>query len=105
MRPRGTTGTDSKVTDSKLSGSPGYTQVLATAPVVPADVLPDYFLQAAASLFDIVADYERRIIMEHLELASGSQTEATESLHAPLSTLNQKIKRLNIEVRNKSANP
>ncbi len=91
--------------------------VLATAPVVPADVLPDYLLQAAglrirrdesgrlpadASLFEIVADYERRVIMEHLEAAGWSQTEAAESLHVPLSTLNQKIKRLNIEIRKKS---
>jgi DNA-binding NtrC family response regulator len=91
--------------------------VLAAAPVVPVDVLPDYFLQAAglrirrdesgklpadASLFEIVADYERRVIIEHLEASGGSQTEAAESLHVPLSTLNQKIKRLNIEVRKRS---
>jgi DNA-binding NtrC family response regulator len=88
--------------------------VLATAPVVPVGVLPDYFLQAAglkirrdesgklpadASLFEIVADYERRVIVEHLEASGWSQTDAAESLRVPLSTLNQKIKRLNIEVR------
>ena len=55
-----------------------------------------------ASLFEIVADYERRVIIERLESANWSQTEAAESLHVPLSTLNQKIKRLNIEVRRKS---
>ena len=91
--------------------------VLATEPVVPADVLPEYFLQAAglrirrdasgrlpadASLFEMVADYERRVILEHLEGAGWSQTEAAESLHVPLSTLNQKIKRLAIEVRKKA---
>jgi len=91
--------------------------VLATEPVVPADVLPEYFLQAAglrirrdasgrlpadASLFEMVADYERRVILEHLEGAGWSQTEAAESLHVPLSTLNQKIKRLSIEVRKKA---
>ena len=91
--------------------------VLATTLVVPVDVLPDYFLQAAglrirrdesgllpadASLFEIVADYERRVIIEHLEASGWSQTEAAESLRVPLSTLNQKIKRLSIEVRKRS---
>ncbi len=91
--------------------------VLATSPLVPLDVLPDYFLQAAglrirrdesgrlpldASLFEIVADFERRVIIEHLESAGWSQTDAAGTLHVPLSTLNQKIKRLNIEIRRKS---
>jgi DNA-binding NtrC family response regulator len=91
--------------------------VLASGPVVAMDVLPDYLLQAGglrirrdesgrlpadASLFEIVNDYERRIIMERLEAAGWSQTEAAEDLRVPLSTLNQKIKRLNIEVRKKS---
>ena len=34
--------------------------------------------------------------------AFWSQTEAAESLHVPLSTLNQKIKRLDIKIRKKS---
>ncbi|HVP49441.1 MAG TPA: sigma-54 dependent transcriptional regulator [Bryobacteraceae bacterium] len=91
--------------------------VLASEPTVPLDVFPDHLLQASgirlhrsdggplppdASLFEIVADFERRIIIEHLEQANWSQTEAADSLHVPLSTLNQKIKRLNIEVRRKS---
>jgi DNA-binding NtrC family response regulator len=91
--------------------------VLAAGQVVPVSVLPEYLLQAGgmrirrddsgslppdASLFEIVADYERRVIMEHLETASWSQTDAAESLRVPLSTLNQKIKRLNIEVRKRS---
>ncbi|MCL6547228.1 MAG: sigma-54 dependent transcriptional regulator, partial [Bryobacteraceae bacterium] len=91
--------------------------VLATGPEVPVSVLPDYLLQGAglgirrdtggglppdASLFEIVADYERRVILEHLEKAGWSQTEAAQSLRVPLSTLNQKIKRLNIEIRKKS---
>ena len=59
-------------------------------------------LPADASLFEIVNDYERRIIMERLEQCSWSQTEAAESLHVPLSTLNQKIKRLDIKIRKKS---
>ncbi len=91
--------------------------VLATEPTVTVNVLPDYLLQQAglrirrdaagrlapeASLFEMVADYERRVILEHLEKANWSQTQAAEMLHIPLSTLNQKIKRLNIEIPRKS---
>jgi DNA-binding NtrC family response regulator len=91
--------------------------VLATQPTVTVDVLPEYLLQAGgirlrrdegeglpedASLFEIVADYEREVIQKRLEAANWSQTEAAEGLRVPLSTLNQKIKRLNIEVRRKS---
>jgi DNA-binding NtrC family response regulator len=91
--------------------------VLATEPGVPLDVLPDSLLQANgvrlmrgdggplpadASLFEIVNDFERRTILERLEQFSWSQTEAAESLHVPLSTLNQKIKRLDIKIRKKS---
>ena len=85
-------------------------------PAVPVDVLPEHLLQASgmrirrdesgalpadASLFEIVADFERRKIIEQLEASDWSQTEAAESLHIPLSTLNQKIKRLNIEIKRK----
>ena len=91
--------------------------VLAADAAVPLDVFPDHLLQASgirlhrgdggplpadASLFEIVADFERRIIIERLEQFNWSQTEAADSLHVPLSTLNQKIKRLNIEIRRKS---
>ena len=44
-----------------------------------------------------------QLVVPHTTVkASESQTEAAERLHVPLSTLNQKIKRLNIEVRKKS---
>jgi len=91
--------------------------VLAADPLVPLDVLPDSLLQANgvrlnrgegaplpadASLFEICNDFERRIIMERLEQCSWSQTEAAESLHVPLSTLNQKIKRLDIKIKKKN---
>jgi len=91
--------------------------VLAAQPSVPADVLPEHLLEARglrirrdesghlaadASLFEIVADYERRKIIEQLETSDWSQTAAAEALRIPLSTLNQKIKRLNIEIRKKS---
>jgi len=91
--------------------------VLASQPPVPVDVLPEHLLEskgmrirrdesghlpADASLFEIVADYERRKIIEQLEASDWSQTAAAEALHIPLSTLNQKIKRLNIDVRKRS---
>ena len=91
--------------------------VLATDGAVPLDVLPDALLEANgvrrnrgegaplpadASLFEIVNDFERRIILERLEQCGWSQTEAAEKLHVPLSTLNQKIKRLDIKIRRKS---
>ena len=90
--------------------------VLASTQVIPLDVLPDYLLHsggirirrsengalpADASLFEIVADFERRTIIEHLERFNWSQTDAAEVLRVPLSTLNQKIKRLNIDVKRK----
>jgi transcriptional regulator with GAF, ATPase, and Fis domain len=90
--------------------------VLANDPAVPLEVLPDALLQANgvrlhrkdggplppdASLFEIVNDFERRQILERLERCNWSQTEAAESLHVPLSTLNQKIKRLDIKIRRK----
>jgi transcriptional regulator with GAF, ATPase, and Fis domain len=57
-----------------------------------------------ASLFEICNDFERRVIIERLEQYNWSQTEAAENLHVPLSTLNQKIKRLDIKIRKKSDN-
>jgi hypothetical protein len=56
-----------------------------------------------ASLFEVVADFERRRMIEQLETSDWSQTAAAEALRIPLSTLNQKIKRLNIEIRKKWA--
>ena len=88
--------------------------VLTTTASVPAHVLPDQLQQASgisiratttaclradASLFEMVADFERRKIIEALERVNYSQTEAAEALRIPLSTLNQKIKRLAIEVK------
>ena len=54
-----------------------------------------------ASLFDIVEDCERHIILDMLEKCNWNQTEAAERFHVPLSTLNQKIKRLSIEIKKK----
>jgi DNA-binding NtrC family response regulator len=92
--------------------------VLAAQPPVSADVLPEHLLEARglrirrdesgklpsdASLFEIVADFERRKIIEQLESSDWSQTAAAEALRIPLSTLNQKIKRLNIDIRKRSS--
>jgi len=42
---------------------------------------------------------ERRVICDMLERTGWNQTEAAELFQIPLSTLNQKIKRLGIDVR------
>jgi DNA-binding NtrC family response regulator len=91
--------------------------VLATDHLVTAAVLPEYLLHAGgvrvrtadgsplpadASLFEQVNDFERRKIIEALEAVNYSQTEAAARLNIPLSTLNQKIKRLEIPIRKKS---
>ena len=54
-----------------------------------------------ASLFEIMEDCERQIIAGMLEKCGWNQTEAAERFRIPLSTLNQKIKRLNIEIKKK----
>jgi DNA-binding NtrC family response regulator len=88
--------------------------VLANETVVPVTVLPDTLLHsggikirtddtgnvpADASLYEIVAAFERQRIIQVLEMVNFSQTEAAEMLRIPLSTLNQKIKRLAIDVK------
>ena len=85
---------------------------LSPTPVIPLEVLPGELTgrsysasllehDANASLFDILEDIERRIIIDKLERCNWNQTEAAEQFRIPLSTLNQKIKRLNIEIRKK----
>jgi DNA-binding NtrC family response regulator len=44
-------------------------------------------------------EIERRVICDMLERTEWNQTEAAENFQIPLSTLNQKIKRLGIDVR------
>src|SRR6201987_281909 len=51
------------------------------------------------SLFQIIDEVERRIIVDMLERTGWNQTEAAERFLIPLSTLNQKINRLGIDVR------
>jgi DNA-binding NtrC family response regulator len=87
--------------------------VLAPRETVTSDLLPPTVLgrdlvgriltdHADASLFDIIEECERRVIGEMLEKCAWNQTEAAERFHIPLSTLNQKIKRLNIEIKKKA---
>ena len=86
--------------------------VLSNGTDIGGDLLPDQIAgrgtplpviehRPDASLFDILEECERRIINDMLEKCGWNQTEAAERFRVPLSTLNQKIKRLNIEIRKK----
>ncbi len=86
--------------------------VLSSGTDIGTDLLPDQMVgrgptfpvmehRPDASLFDILEDCERRIIMDMLEKCNWNQTEAAERFQVPLSTLNQKIKRLSIEIKKK----
>ena len=87
--------------------------VLSSGPEIGPELLPDHIAgrgsllpliesRGDASLFDIMEECERRIIGDMLEKCSWNQTETAERFHIPLSTLNQKIKRLNIEIKKKA---
>src|ERR1700758_3640713 len=87
--------------------------VLSSGTEIGVDLLPDQIAgrgtpfpvlehRPDASLFDILEDCERRIITDMLEKCNWNQTEAAERFRVPLSTLNQKIKRLNIEIKKKT---
>jgi DNA-binding NtrC family response regulator len=89
--------------------------VLSQAEAIDRALLPENVLSPSArfaglssvsfpresSLFDIMDDIERRVIIEMLERCGWSQTEAADNFHIPLSTLNQKIKRYGIEIKKK----
>ena len=86
--------------------------VLSSGVDIGSDLLPDQMVgrgttipvmdhRPDASLFDILEDCERRIITDMLEKCNWNQTEAAERFRVPLSTLNQKIKRLSVEIRKK----
>src|SRR2546427_1984699 len=59
--------------------------------------------QPVPSLFEMMEQIERRVIVDMLEQTGWNQTEAAERFQVPLSTLNQKIKRLGIEIRRRTA--
>jgi DNA-binding NtrC family response regulator len=84
--------------------------VLATTRTITPELLPAQLTgttytaalldhRPEASLFDVMEEIERRIIADRLERCHWNQTEAAEYFKVPLSTLNQKIKRLNVEVK------
>jgi DNA-binding NtrC family response regulator len=92
--------------------------VLSSAPELTPDLLPEQLSSNGShpssaltledmegrSLFDIIESYERRIILEMLSRTGWSQTEAAEKFKIPLSTLNQKIKRLQIDIKRRRDN-
>src|SRR6202022_1355691 len=55
------------------------------------------------SLFQIMDEIERRIICDMLARTGWNQTDAAEQFQVPLSTLNQKIKRLGIDARRRGS--
>ncbi len=86
--------------------------VLATGSGLSPDLLPENLTgrgtsfalmdhRPDASLFEIIEECERRVITDMLEKCGWNQTEAADRFRVPLSTLNQKIKRLNIEIKKK----
>jgi DNA-binding NtrC family response regulator len=87
--------------------------VLSTSRTISPDLLPTQLTgstysaslldhQPNASLFDLMEEIERRIISDRLERCHWNQTDAAEYFKIPLSTLNQKIKRLNVEVKKRA---
>ena len=92
--------------------------VLASGPSLGRDLLPEPLLQNGShgsnrlsvdgmdgmSLFDITEAYERQVILEMLSRTHWSQTEAAERFKIPLSTLNQKIRRLQIDIKRRRNN-
>lgn len=87
--------------------------VLSTSRSISPDLLPAQLTgstysttmldqQPNASLFDLMEEIERRIISDRLERCHWNQTDAAEYFKIPLSTLNQKIKRLNVEVKKRT---
>jgi DNA-binding NtrC family response regulator len=87
--------------------------VLSNGPTLTADLLPAQLRgntystalleqRPDASLFDVMEDIERRIIADRLERCNWNQTETSEFFRVPLSTLNQKIKRLNISLKKRT---
>jgi DNA-binding NtrC family response regulator len=74
-------------------------QLAEFLPPLPGEVGARGGSAPAPSLFEILEEVERRIIIDMLERTNWNQTEAAERFQVPLSTLNQKIKRLGIETR------
>jgi DNA-binding NtrC family response regulator len=89
--------------------------VLSSGPTLGVELLPEELLHDGSrstssfpseefegrSLFEIMETCERRIILDMLARTHWSQTDAAERFKIPLSTLNQKIKRLQIDVKHR----
>jgi DNA-binding NtrC family response regulator len=89
--------------------------VLSSGPALGSDLLPEQLFQdgshgsegeaseqfAGRSLFEIMEAKERKVILDMLARTNWSQTDAAERFKIPLSTLNQKIKRLQIDVKHR----
>jgi len=87
--------------------------VLSSGSSLGTELLPEQLFQDGAhegdsyaaenldgrSLFEVMEACERRIILDMLNRTNWSQTEAAERFKIPLSTLNQKIKRLQIDIK------
>jgi len=87
--------------------------VLAAGPLIGPETLPEQVFEnrreglqsysaeqvGGRSLFEMVEEFEREIILDMLARTNWSQTEAADRFKIPLSTLNQKIKRLRINVK------
>jgi DNA-binding NtrC family response regulator len=87
--------------------------VLASGPLLGIDLLPESIINRresteaipgienmnGMSLFEMTEAFERKVILDMLARTNWSQTEAAERFKIPLSTLNQKIRRLQIQVR------
>ncbi len=79
-----------------------HLQLAEFLPPLPGEVRARGGSAASHSLFEILEEVERRIIVDMLERTNWNQTEAAERFQVPLSTLNQKIKRLGIETRRRN---
>jgi DNA-binding NtrC family response regulator len=87
--------------------------ILASGPVIGRETLPEQVFEnhrdralpysapdpQGRSLFELVEEFERKIILDMLARSNWSQTDAAERFKIPLSTLNQKIKRLRIDIK------
>ena len=87
--------------------------VLVPGPPIGPEALPEQLFETrreglrswaedqvdGRSLFDVVEEFEKRVILDMLSRTNWNQTDAADRFKIPLSTLNQKIKRLRIDVK------
>jgi two-component system response regulator PilR (NtrC family) len=90
--------------------------VLTTGPRIGPELIPEHVRKAPAfhtpafvlppegiSFKDVITDFEKRLIESTLEAAGGVQKRAAELLHVKPTTLNEMIKRYDINPRRKRA--